>query len=65
LSDKIMYPYIRHNVPVHLQSPLMGLTQNNYRFYACVPCRAVTAAVPATTVAAAMKVTRNATVQQP
>ena len=65
LSDKIMYPYIRHKVPVSLQSPLTGLMQNTYNFMTCVPCTAVTAAVPATTVATSMKVMCNTRVQQP
>ena len=66
LSDKIMWPNIRHNVPVSLLSPLVGLIKKKTKdFMACVPCRAVTAAVPATTLATSMKVMRNTTVQQP
>jgi hypothetical protein len=42
-----------------------GLMQIPESFMKCVPCRAVTAAVPATKVVTSMKVMGNTIVQQP
>ena len=54
LSDKIMWPYIRHNVPVSLVSSHGPNAKTTTDFMACVSCTAVTVAVPATTVATSM-----------